>query len=130
MKNINSAGTTLMPCGLRINWSNVSYVEYKKEEDVYKIKFKWKYKASVRVEETFINDSEGFHIVTYFKRKNFIAINEKYLINLAKIMLIEEQEVKRGPVDYTLLRIVFVEGFELKVKTKSDYWNWWKSNHA
>jgi hypothetical protein len=45
-------------------------------------------------------------------------------------MLIEEIETLPGPVDRIRLRIVFVDGFESIINSKSEFWIWWKNNYA
>jgi len=125
-----TAKTSLMANGLRINWWNVSYIKVQETENEYHITIPWKYKVSIREEYTYLKKSAGAIARDYFQRFGLIPINEEIYINLNKVLLIEEEDVIRGPVDYTMVRIVFVDGFEIKQKTKSEFWNWWKSNYA
>jgi hypothetical protein len=130
MNSIQSARTTLMSNGLRVNWNNVSSIMYTKENNKYNLEFQWRYKASIRKEKTTLNITPGLEIVKYFSRWNLVPINENILINLNKIMLIEEIETIPGPVDRIRLRIVFVDGFESIINSKSEFWIWWKNNYA
>lgn len=127
--NANSAGTFMMSDGLRVSWSNVSFANINEVDNGYEIEFQWKYKVSIRHEKTFLEKSPGLNIRDFFKRYGLVLLIPGLYINLKKIMVIQE-EVQHGPIDYTKLRIVFVDGYELNTKMTSESWSWWRSNHA
>ena len=128
MQYQNSAGTTLMPDGKRVNWWNVSFFTYEEKNDEIIVEFKWKYKASIRAEKVTVGNLSNMR--DYFRKWNLVPIGKNTYVNLSKILMIEEIDHRRGPIDYTLLRFIFTDGFQENILIKSDSWNWWRSNLA
>ena len=120
------AKTILTADGKRINWHQITHVDLQREGGVLIGKFKWKYKASIKVEEIALNlkDTE---IGKYFKRYNFAPLTTEIYINLDKIMLLEENQIF-GPTEKTKVRILFLDGFELYKVIESVRWSWWKTS--
>jgi len=120
------AKTTLTADGKRINWSQVTHIDLKREGGVLIGRFKWKYKASIKTEEVALNlkDTE---IAKYFKHYNFAPLTNDLYINLDKIMLIEEEQ-KFGPIEKTRVRMLFLDGFEVFKNVESVRWSWWKTS--
>lgn len=118
-----------MSNGIRINWMNTSYFTVESENaDEYTFSVKWKYKASIMTEEIVLK-KQNLHLQNYFKQFGIAALNKDTYVNLGRILTIQETQV-HGPVDKTLVRIVFVDGFELIRKIESTQWVWWKSTYA
>jgi len=126
----NYAGLTLMKNGVRVNWSNVCFFRYRIIGDLFQIEFQWKYKVSIRNEFVTLNKMSRQDLAKYFVKWGLVPFGESSFINVNKILLIDEDEVIRGPIDYTKLRLVFTDGFEYREKLKSEYWTWWRSNHS
>jgi len=123
-------GLTLVSSGHRINFRNVNMVKFQLVDNIYVMSFRWKYKASIRTEEFQLKNPDGFQLNDYFKQWGLIPFGPDAFINPNGIIMIEEVNHIRGPIDYTQLRLIFTDGYEYNHKIKSDYWNWWRSNFS
>jgi hypothetical protein len=119
-----------MSNGVRINWNNIGYLDMvdNSADDGYTFIVRWKYKASIRREEIKLK-KPNVTLFNYFKQYNLIELFNGTFVNLSRIMLIEEKAV-HGPQEMTLVRMVFLDGFELIKKIPADKWQSWKSLHA
>jgi hypothetical protein len=123
---LTKARTVLFSDGKRVNLFEVTHFRTKKLKLGYEFTIYWKYKASIK-EEIIRTDHASFDPSKYFKQFGFAPFTENIYVNLAKIMIIEEEQVF-GPVEKTKVRIVFSDGFQIIEKLESTRWSWWKSS--
>jgi len=121
------ARTILTQNGIRVNWRNVSYFTIEETDQYYLAGIKWKYKASIMTEEIHLN--KELTLYKFFKPFGIVAFGKEHYVNLHNIITIEETEV-HGPVEKTVVRIVFVDGHQLVKKMTTTDWVWWKTNYA
>jgi len=122
------ARTILVSTGKRINWTRIPYFTYQdiKDTDNYLVSVKWKYKASIRVEE-FPLSKDKFKSNNYFKQYGLVKLSSNIYINLNRIMFIEETQPS---LDSVIVRFVLIDGFEFHQKFKLQNWIWWRDNYT
>jgi hypothetical protein len=128
-QTILRARTVLTKNGKRINWNNVAYFTYKKDELNFILDIRWKYKAGIMSEEIIMEFKNNAEMYKYFKRYGIVAFSDDIFINLNHIMLIEETPVS-GPQEKILIRIIIMDGFQIVRKLLHDNWVWWKTTYV
>ncbi len=132
VSNIRMKSTTvLLADGKRVSWFNVSHVLVEPTPDGvvggYTFTIHWKYKASVKT-ETFTTPMLSIELNKYFARFGIVPLEKDLFINLAEIMIVTEEQLF-GPVEKTIMSMVFRDGYEIKRKLESTKWSWWKQQY-
>ncbi len=122
--------TTLLSSGKRVSWFNVSYLKYRKlpKEEGYEFTIHWKYKAAIK-KEIVTSPMATQELNKYFAKFGIVPLKDGVMVNLDNIMIIDEEPV-HGPLEKTRVRMVFVDGFEIKEVMVATQWAWWKQTYA
>ena len=79
-----------------IDFTNINYLEFKKNDDIYELYFLYRPKLKmdkVKIQKTFVSLNE---MKKFLGDRNFYQF-DKYFINVKMVQLIEEKIIKNSP---------------------------------